>query len=98
MDPVRPTHTRACPAADLRGPLHEPVELDRLTQRERQVLLLLGAGLSNKELSENLGISERTVKAHLSRILEKLEKSSRLQAAMVSVLHHRDLCPSPACQ
>lgn len=98
MAPVRPTRGVECPyEVSGHGPVHGPVDLGLLTQREKQVLLLLGAGLSNNELSHRLGISERTVKAHITRILEKLGQNSRLQAAMISVLNHRELCPSPEC-
>ncbi|MFJ6748064.1 MULTISPECIES: LuxR C-terminal-related transcriptional regulator [unclassified Streptomyces] len=80
------------------GPLEGPVDLAQLTDRERQVLLLLGGGLSNGELARRLRISERTVKAHISRILMKIGQSSRLQAAMVSALNHHLLCPSAGCR
>ncbi|MET7798308.1 helix-turn-helix transcriptional regulator [Streptomyces decoyicus] len=80
------------------GPLEGPVDLSQLTDREKQVLLLLGGGPSNGELSRRLKISERTVKAHISRILIKTGQSSRLQAAMISALYHHQLCPSPSCR
>ncbi|MFJ9470389.1 LuxR C-terminal-related transcriptional regulator [Streptomyces caniferus] len=80
------------------GPLEGPVDLSRLTEREKQVLLLLGGGPSNHELSRRLRISERTVKAHISHILIKIGQSTRLQAAMVSALHHHQLCSSPNCR
>ena len=79
------------------GPFDAPWDIGRLTDRERQVLLLLGGGLSNRELSLKLGIAERTVKAHISRILAKLCQTSRLQAAVISVLAHDRLCPDPRC-
>lgn len=56
--------------------------LSRLTGREAQVLECLGEGLSNHGISRTLGISETTVKTHVSRVLAKLSLSSRVQAAL----------------
>lgn len=53
---------------------------DLLTDREREVLRLLRDGLSNKRIGRELGISVRTVKFHVSSILEKLEAENRTQA------------------
>ncbi|TGB09251.1 helix-turn-helix transcriptional regulator [Streptomyces sp. MZ04] len=87
-----------CPYRDPgRDPIAKTVRLDRLTGRERQVLLLLGSGMNNTELSGELQIAERTVKAHTARVLEKLELPSRLEAAVVSVLLHEALCEDPGC-
>lgn len=71
--------------------------LKRLTDREKEVLLLLGTGLGNRELARELGIAERTVKAHIARIVEKLGQQTRLQAAVLSVLAHNVLCVDPCC-
>ncbi|WP_328681989.1 helix-turn-helix transcriptional regulator [Streptomyces sp. NBC_00322] len=79
------------------GPFDAPWDRSRLTDRERQGLLLLGGGLSNRALSLKLGIAERTVKAHISRIRAKLGQTSRLRAAVISVLAHDRLCPDPRC-
>lgn len=56
-----------------------------LTAREREVLRLLGQGLSNKEIAGALGATVRTVKAHVSRILQKLNVQARTQAAILAV-------------
>ncbi|MEV8259622.1 helix-turn-helix transcriptional regulator [Streptomyces huasconensis] len=80
-----------------RDPIAETVELGRLTRRERQVLLLLGTGMNNRELARELRIAERTVKAHTARVLEKLSVPSRLDAAVLSVLLHHVLCEDPSC-
>jgi DNA-binding NarL/FixJ family response regulator len=56
--------------------------LDSLTKREYEVLSLIADGLSNKEISEKLYISEKTVKNHVSSILRKLDVSDRTQAAI----------------
>ena len=52
-----------------------------LTAREQEVLVLVAAGASNKEIAEKLSISSHTVKSHISNILSKLRLSSRREAA-----------------
>src|SRR6478609_6295816 len=59
--------------------------LDRLTPREREVLILIGRGFPNKLIARELGLSEKTVKAHVSRVLAKLEVTDRTQAAVIAV-------------
>lgn len=59
--------------------------LDPLTEREKTVLKLVAKGLSNKEIAENLVLSERTVDAHVGNILKKLHMSNRTQAALFAV-------------
>jgi NarL family two-component system response regulator LiaR len=56
-----------------------------LTPRERQVLALVCHGLSNKRIAAELGLSEKTVKAHVSHIFGKLEVTDRTQAALVAL-------------
>ena len=56
-----------------------------LTMREREVLRLLGAGKTNKEIGAELKISERTARTHVSNILSKLDLTSRTQAALWAV-------------
>jgi two-component system nitrate/nitrite response regulator NarL len=53
-----------------------------LTQRERQIAMLVCAGQANKQIGRELGISERTVKAHLTEIFRKLGISDRLMLAI----------------
>ena len=54
-----------------------------LTDREREVAATIAAGSSNKEIARQLGITERTVKAHVGAILEKLQVRDRLQLALL---------------
>lgn len=61
----------------------EPSELDRLSPREREVLDLIGLGLTNRQIADRLFLSEKTVKNRVSAILSKLGVGRRVQAAMV---------------
>lgn len=60
-------------------------KIESLTRRELQVLKLLAVGSYNKEIAEELGISERTVKNHVSNIFKKLEVTDRTQAAVFTI-------------
>jgi two-component system, NarL family, nitrate/nitrite response regulator NarL len=57
---------------------------DRLTPREREILALVGRGMSNPEIADRLVIAENTVKVHLRNILDKLQVHSRAQAAAIA--------------
>lgn len=57
---------------------------ERLTPREREIVVLLAAGLSNREIGERLGIAERTVKFHVGEILARLGASNRAQAVAIA--------------
>jgi DNA-binding NarL/FixJ family response regulator len=61
--------------------------LRQLTNRERDVLTLIANGRSNKRIALELGISEKTVKAHVGHVLAKLGVSDRTQAAVLAVQH-----------
>lgn len=59
-----------------------------LSPRERQIFELLVTGPSNRRLSQSLGISERTVKAHIGSIMTKLGLESRLQVGLAALAHY----------
>jgi NarL family two-component system response regulator LiaR len=63
----------------------EQAVLESLSQREMEVLRLIARGRSNKEISADLGISEKTVKTHVSNILDKLHLADRTQAAIYAL-------------
>ncbi|MFE2336741.1 response regulator transcription factor [Streptomyces coelicoflavus] len=62
----------------------EAARASLLTPREIEVFFLLGAGSSNRSIATKLGITERTVKAHVARIMNKVGVESRLQAGLVA--------------
>lgn len=55
---------------------------EEFTSREFEVLSLVGTGLTNRQIARELGITERTVKAHLTRVFQRLGVSDRVQAAL----------------
>lgn len=67
--------------------------MNPLTQREIEILQHVAEGLANKEIAHKLSISERTVKNHLSNIMEKLHVNSRTQAAVYAL--RSGLVPPP---
>jgi DNA-binding NarL/FixJ family response regulator len=64
--------------------------LGSLTARERDVLAAVARGLSNRAIADELGITERTARTHVSNILAKLGLASRTQAALLAVQHGLD--------
>ena len=58
---------------------------DNLTARERDVLRLVVEGLANKQIAQRLGIGEKTIKTHVSRVLAKLGVADRTQAAVLAI-------------
>lgn len=59
-------------------------KVETLTERQRDVMELLGQGLANSEIARELSCSERTVKQHLSTIFARLNVYSRLQAGLIA--------------
>jgi DNA-binding NarL/FixJ family response regulator len=70
-----------------------PHSVGELTQRERDILQLVGRGMSNQEIAETLFITERTARTHVSNILLKLHLASRTQAALWAI--REGITPSP---
>ncbi len=64
---------------------HDNALIEELTRRELQVLKLLAVGKYNKEVAEELEISERTVKNHVSNIFKKIHVTDRTQAAVFAI-------------
>ena len=64
--------------------LNSAATLDSLTEREREVLRLVAAGMSNTEIADRLGVSPATSKTHVSRILTKLGARDRAQLVMIA--------------
>ncbi|CAL9358932.1 DNA-binding transcriptional activator DevR_DosR [Streptomyces sp. enrichment culture] len=65
-------------------PEPEPDALPGLTGREREILALIGEGLTNRQIGERLYLAEKTVKNHISRLLAKLGVERRVQAAVIA--------------
>ena len=80
LDPVVAARLVETLASDDRG---DPI--DRLTPREREVLVLIGRGFPNKRIALELGLAEKTVKTHVGHVLAKLGVSDRTQAAIAAV-------------
>ncbi len=75
--------------AGLKGPARGalPADKDRLSAREREILVVLARGASNKEIAREFELAENTVKIHVQNILRKLNLGSRVQAAVYAVEH-----------
>jgi two-component system nitrate/nitrite response regulator NarL len=67
-----------------------------LTAREQEIVLLVTQGCSNKDIAQRLGISQDTVKRHMTHIFDKVGMSSRLELALFAVEHK--LVPEPGAQ
>jgi DNA-binding NarL/FixJ family response regulator len=68
--------------------------VNALTDREREVLVLVAQGLSNQQIADSLVISERTARTHVSNILGKLGVTSRTQAALLAI--REGIAPAPS--
>jgi DNA-binding NarL/FixJ family response regulator len=92
LDPA----TTARLMSTLRGPTEElpaqDARLAALSTREREILALIGEGLTNRQIGKQLYLSEKTVKNHISRLLAKLGVERRIQAAVLATQFNS---PSP---
>ncbi|WP_051752958.1 response regulator [Streptosporangium amethystogenes] len=93
---LAPTVTRRLIAEFLRRPHPAPAArgLDDITQREREVLTLIGKGMSNSEIAEHLHLTVGTVKTHIGRLLAKLHARDRAQL-VIAAYEGRLVNPSP---
>jgi DNA-binding NarL/FixJ family response regulator len=78
-------HLTPIAAARLLREVREPEPRSTLTERETEVLRLVGLGMTNKQIALHLNIGEGTVKTHVSSLLNKLGLQSRTQAALQAV-------------
>jgi DNA-binding NarL/FixJ family response regulator len=83
---LSPAATRALIGRFLAGPapVADPAALATLTERERQVLALVGAGLSNEDIARQLVVSPHTAKTHVNRAMTKLGVHDRAQLVIVA--------------
>jgi DNA-binding NarL/FixJ family response regulator len=70
-----------------RGQAEVPTDLKLLTEREREVLKLIALGLTNRQIAGKMVISEKTVKTHVSNLLDKLGLEDRTRAAIWALKH-----------
>ena len=71
----------------IRDVLAERLPQDELTPREHQVLTLITRGMSNREIAEELNIADKTVRIHVSSLLDKMNARDRTQAAILAIQH-----------
>jgi DNA-binding NarL/FixJ family response regulator len=67
-----------------RGQAPSPQRLEGLTGREREVLILVGSGLSNEEIARHLTVSPHTIKTHVNRTMTKLAAHDRAQLVVIA--------------
>ncbi|CAL9325900.1 response regulator [Streptomyces sp. SudanB182_2057] len=84
LDPATTARLMRSLRADPAEAPSPPAELTGLSARERDILALIGDGLTNREIGKKLYLSEKTVKNHISRLLAKLGVQRRVQAAVLA--------------
>jgi DNA-binding NarL/FixJ family response regulator len=84
LDPATTARLMTSLRGDGTGGAPEPDPLADLTPRERQILALIGEGLTNRQIGKRLYLSEKTVKNNVSRLLAKLGVERRIQAAVIA--------------
>jgi DNA-binding NarL/FixJ family response regulator len=83
VERVHAGHRHVAPIAAMK--LRASVRFDGLTERERQLIELLGKDKTNKEMGATLGISENTVRSHMKGVLMKLNARTRIEAILVAI-------------
>ena len=63
--------------------------LQQLTQREREILCMIGTGMTNREIGARIFLSEKTIKHYVTNILQKLHVRSRVEAALLAAQHDK---------
>jgi DNA-binding NarL/FixJ family response regulator len=84
---VTPTLAASLLSEMTAGPRNDPSEstFKKLTEREHEILALIAAGTSNKEIALQLHLTEKTVKHYVTNILQKLQVQNRVQAAILAL-------------
>lgn len=83
---IRQVHAgKRCLPAELAGQIADFLAEDALTTREADILSLIAAGYSNKDVGDATGISESTVKVHVRHIMQKLGASDRTEAVVIAI-------------
>lgn len=84
LDPATTARLMSSLRGENTGPGTEPQPLAGLSPREREILVLIGEGMTNRQIGVQLFLSEKTVKNHISRLLAKLGVERRIQAAVLA--------------
>ena len=92
------TPSNAATQSEYQGPLHPngskgSRERTQLSQREREIIILIAQGYKNKEIAEKMFITEQTVKNHLHNVFDKLGVSDRLELALYAIHNSLHLRP-----
>ena len=72
-----------------------PDPWQELTERERDILGLIGADLTNREIGDRIFLSEKTIKHYVTNILQKLQVRSRVEAALLAAQHDKLIESAP---